>query len=57
MTLEYPDQLIQQTKVTWQPYYEEELSDEEAIEIIDNWRKYMGLIQRWVELSPANTNL
>ena len=38
---------IAYTKEIWQPYYSEELSDIEAVEIIDNMTAFMNLLIKW----------
>lgn len=38
---------IEYTKDVWQPYYGEELSDNEAVEIIDNMTAFMNLLIKW----------
>ena len=40
-------ELINYTKTVWQPYYEEELSENDAVEIIDNMTAFMNLLIKW----------
>ena len=40
-------EFIDYTKQVWQPYYKEELSDSDAVEIIDNMTAYMNLLIKW----------
>ncbi len=52
----YSQELIDNTKDVWQPYYEEELKDSDAIEIISNWSQYLSLISERItqdKLSPS----
>jgi hypothetical protein len=41
-------EVIRQTLETWQPYYEQELTEQDGEEILDNWAAYIGLISEWV---------
>lgn len=38
---------IERTKQEFQPYYEEELTDSDAEEIIDNFTGFMNLLIKW----------
>lgn len=38
---------INYTREVWQPYYQEELTDNDAVEIIDNMTAFMNLLIRW----------
>lgn len=38
---------VNYTKEVWQPYYEEELSENDAVEIIDNMTTFMNLLIKW----------
>ncbi len=40
----YTQELIEETKEVWQPYYANELSDEEACEIIENMSMFVGAL-------------
>jgi len=40
-------EFIKYTKETWQPYYEEELSDLDAVEITNNMVDFMNLLIKW----------
>ena len=40
-------EFIEYTKEVWQPYYEEELSDNDAVEIIDNMTAFLNLLIEW----------
>lgn len=40
-------ELINYTKEVWQPYYEDELSENDAVEIIDNMTAFMNLLIKW----------
>jgi len=42
---------IQQTLQTWQPYYEQELTEQEGEEILNNWAAYVGLMAEWVTVT------
>lgn len=39
--------LITYTKEVWQPYYQEELTENDAVEIIDNMTDFMNLLIKW----------
>jgi hypothetical protein len=41
------EDFIHYTIETWQPYYEEELTEQDAIEIIDNFTAFMKLLIKW----------
>jgi len=43
----YSEEFIQETKKAWQPYYQEALTDQDAIEIIDNFTGFMKLLIKW----------
>lgn len=38
----------QHTLQTWQPYYEQTLTEQDGKEILNNWTAYIGLISEWV---------
>ena len=38
---------IEETLEFWQPYYEEELVEQDAIEIINNMTSFINLLLRW----------
>jgi glutaredoxin-related protein len=38
---------IEFTKETWQPYYEEFLTDKDAVEIHSNMTNFMRLLESW----------
>lgn len=40
-------EFIEYTKEVWQPYYSEELSNNDAVEIIDNMTAFMNLLFKW----------
>lgn len=44
---QYKQEFISYTKQVWQPYYQEELSDNDAVEIIDNMTAFLNLLIKW----------
>jgi len=40
-------EFIGYTKEVWQPYYKKELSDNDAVEIIDNMTDFINLLIKW----------
>lgn len=38
---------INYTKEVWQPYYQEELTDSDAVEITENMTAFMNLLIEW----------
>lgn len=44
---QYKQEFISYTKQVWQPYYKEELSEYDAVEIIDNMTAFMNLLIKW----------
>lgn len=40
-------ELINYTKEVWQPYYPDELSENDAVEIIDNMTAFLKLLIKW----------
>lgn len=44
---QHKQELITYTKEVWQPYYKEELSENDAVEIIDNMTAFMNLLIKW----------
>lgn len=40
-------ELITYTKEVWQPYYQEELTESDTIEIIGNMTAFMNLLIKW----------
>jgi allophanate hydrolase subunit 1 len=49
-----PKNLIELTKEVWQPYYDQELSENNAVEIIDNATAYISLLIKWDKLEKEN---
>jgi len=41
--------IIDQTIKAWQPYYEKELTSEDAREIVTNVSDFFKILQRWKE--------
>lgn len=38
---------ISYTQEVWRPYYQESLSEDDAVEIIDNMNAFMNLLIKW----------
>ena len=49
-------QLIEQTKQYWQPYSKEELSDEDARQIIENMTGFFKVLKEWKEKENDRDN-
>jgi hypothetical protein len=49
----YSPELIAETKLVWQPYYPEPLTDEDAREIIENMMSFMRLLSK-IGAQPKN---
>ncbi|MBW8911658.1 MAG: hypothetical protein JF564_07195 [Sphingomonas sp.] len=45
--LRYSRALLDETKQVWQPYYETQLSDEDARQIIENMVGFARFLARW----------
>ena len=51
-------EFVKYTKKVWQPYYEKELTDFDAVEITNNMVDFMNLLIRWdKEDQEAENNL
>ena len=40
-------ELINYTKEFWQPYYQQELTEKDAVEIVDNMTAFFNLLSKW----------
>lgn len=49
MTNTKKKKFIEETLNHWQPYYEETLTESDAIEIIDNMTSFINLLLSWKE--------
>lgn len=47
---------INYTKEVWQPYYDEELSENDAVEIIDNMTAFINLLIKWDKAEKRENN-
>lgn len=50
-------ELIERTKAVWQPYYAEELTQEDTEDIVANWSAYINVISQWVVALQNRTEL
>jgi hypothetical protein len=41
---------LEKTIQTWQPYYEQELTQRDAEEIVSNWSAYIDLLSQWTAI-------
>jgi len=49
-------EFINYTKEVWQPYYDEELSENDAVEIIDNMTAFINLLIKWDKAEKRENN-
>jgi hypothetical protein len=42
---------VQQTLQTWQPYYEQALTEQDGEEILNNWAAYIELMTEWASVA------
>ena len=47
LKLDRSEDYIKKTIDHWQPNYERELSEDDALEIINNMESYLNLLARW----------
>ena len=53
--MESKKQFLEQTKQFWQPYSKEELSDEDARQIIENMTGFFKVLKEWKEKENDRT--
>ncbi|MFH0702697.1 MAG: hypothetical protein V2B14_04065 [bacterium] len=53
---QHKQKLINYTKEVWQPYYKEELSDNDTVEIIDNMTAFINLLIKWDKAEKEKEN-
>ncbi len=53
MPTTFSDEFLQKTRETWQPYYDEPLTDEDVFEIAFNWSRFIEFLADTVQRYEA----